>query len=102
MVGNSRRVSSQQAYPWRAVLRTFVQGLAAAGVVVSVVAAAVAPGLEGLVPDQVIGWVGVAGVAGAGVAAGVARVMSVPGVDSRLGVLSSTPARKEEERQGGE
>lgn len=87
-------VSSQSAFPARAVVRTFVQtwlpGLLAALVVIPEILDAV---LAGPLPDDVRAWLVAAATAVAAVAATVARIMAIPAVDAalrRLG-LSSTP-----------
>lgn len=94
MTEDTTIVSSQSAFPGRAVVRTFVQtwlpGLLAALVVVPEILDAI---LAGPLPDDVRAWLVAAATAVAAVSATVARVMAIPAVDAflqRLG-LSSTP-----------
>lgn len=87
-------ISSQSAFPGRAVVRTFIQtwlpGLLAALVVIPEILDAI---LAGPLPDVIRAWLVVAATAVAAVAGVVARIMAIPRIDAflqQLG-LSSTP-----------
>lgn len=83
--------TTQQAYPWRAVLRTVVQVLLAAPIILTVLALVLAtiaqdPFAEFL-PGSAVVWLLGASAFLAGLSGVIARVMAIPQVDRWLARL---------------
>lgn len=78
---------TQVAHPWRATLRTILQALVAALVVLPLAVPVITDWIAenpGLLPTEVAAGVTAAGAAVVAIAGLVARLMAVPGVDEFL------------------
>jgi hypothetical protein len=88
--------TTQQRYPWRAVVRTVLAGVIAAGVVLPIAVTILNEQLATYLPDSAKAWLVGAAAASVAVAGAVTRIIAIPQVDAwlkRLGLSSSpTPA----------